>query len=161
MSLALRRLSTSQREATALTLFLDLGSGQAAAAMRVSLATLRRCLAEAGQRPKPFCLQAPECQLFRDRQRSPVSQASRAATRSPMGTLAQPGSRGKGGGVAGEHVARSNDVYGVHGRVRQDAAPSAEAPAQRRAGTAPPRPSQASQPTQIVPAPAGAPRRNG
>jgi hypothetical protein len=49
--LALRRLPTSQREATALTLFLDLGSGQAAATMRVSLATLRRCLAEAGQRP--------------------------------------------------------------------------------------------------------------
>jgi hypothetical protein len=71
--------------------------------------------------PKPFCLQTPECQLFRDRQRSLVSQASRAATRSPTGTLAQPGSRGKGGGVASEHVARSNDVYGVHGRVRQDA----------------------------------------
>jgi hypothetical protein len=94
VTLALRRLPTGQREATALTLFLDLGSGQAAAAMRVSLATLRRCLAEAGQL-RPFCLQAPECQLFRDRQRSPVSQASRAATRSPTGTLAQPGSRGK------------------------------------------------------------------
>ena len=85
MTLALRRLPTGEREAIAPTLFLDLSPGQAAAAMRVSLATLRRRLAEAGQRYGPFCLQAPKCQPYRDRQRSPVSQASRAATGSPTG----------------------------------------------------------------------------
>jgi len=47
VSLALRRLPTGQREAIALTLYLDLGPEQAAAAMRVSLATLRHRLAEA------------------------------------------------------------------------------------------------------------------
>src|SRR5262249_18425413 len=63
--------------AIVLTFYLDLSPWQTAAAMRVSLATLRRRLAEAGQRYGPSCLQTPEYQPYRDRQRSPVSQASR------------------------------------------------------------------------------------
>jgi DNA-directed RNA polymerase specialized sigma24 family protein len=47
VTFALRRLPTGQREAIALTLYLDLSPEQAAAAMRVSLATLRCRLAEA------------------------------------------------------------------------------------------------------------------
>src|SRR5215831_8913216 len=44
---ALRKLPTGQREAIVLTLYLDLNAEQAAAAMRVSPATLRRHLAKA------------------------------------------------------------------------------------------------------------------
>jgi DNA-directed RNA polymerase specialized sigma24 family protein len=47
VTLALRRLPAGQREAIVLTLYLDLSPEQAAAAMRVSLATLPRRLAEA------------------------------------------------------------------------------------------------------------------
>jgi DNA-directed RNA polymerase specialized sigma24 family protein len=47
VTLALRRLPTGQREAIVLTSYLDLSPDQAAAAMRVSLATLRRRLAGA------------------------------------------------------------------------------------------------------------------
>ena len=47
VTVALRRLPTGQREATVLTLYLDLSPEQAAAAMRVSLVTLQRRLAEA------------------------------------------------------------------------------------------------------------------
>jgi hypothetical protein len=54
---ALRRLPTGQREAIVLTLHRDLNPEQAAAAMRMSLATLRRRLDEAGQRCGPSCLQ--------------------------------------------------------------------------------------------------------
>ncbi len=47
VTLALRRLPASQREAIVLTFCLDLSPELAATAMRVSLATLRRRLAEA------------------------------------------------------------------------------------------------------------------
>jgi DNA-directed RNA polymerase specialized sigma24 family protein len=47
VTLALRRLPTGQREAIVLTFYLDLSAEQAAAAMRVSPATLRRHLAKA------------------------------------------------------------------------------------------------------------------
>jgi DNA-directed RNA polymerase specialized sigma24 family protein len=47
VTLALRRLPTGQREAIVLTFYLDLSVEQAAAAMRVSPATLRRHLAKA------------------------------------------------------------------------------------------------------------------
>lgn len=47
VTLALRRLPTSQREAIVLTFYLNLSAEQAAAAMRVSPATLRRQLAKA------------------------------------------------------------------------------------------------------------------
>jgi DNA-directed RNA polymerase specialized sigma24 family protein len=47
VTLALRRLPTGQREAIVLTFYLDLSAEQAAAAMRVSPATLRRHLARA------------------------------------------------------------------------------------------------------------------
>jgi hypothetical protein len=47
VTLALRRLPAGQREAIVLTFCLDLSPELAAAAMRVSLATLRRRLAEA------------------------------------------------------------------------------------------------------------------
>ena len=47
MTLALRRLPASQREAIVLTSCPDLSPDLAAAAVRVSLATLRRRLAEA------------------------------------------------------------------------------------------------------------------
>jgi DNA-directed RNA polymerase specialized sigma24 family protein len=46
VTLALRRLPTGQREAIVLTLYLDLSPEQAAAAMRMSPAKLRRRLAE-------------------------------------------------------------------------------------------------------------------
>ena len=47
VTLALRRLPASQREAIVLTSCPDLSPDLAAAGMRVSLATLRGCLAEA------------------------------------------------------------------------------------------------------------------
>ena len=47
MVLALRSLSAAQREAVVLTVYLDLTHEQAAAAMRVSQAALRRHLAAA------------------------------------------------------------------------------------------------------------------
>jgi DNA-directed RNA polymerase specialized sigma24 family protein len=56
VTLALRRPPAGQREAIVLTRYLDLNPEQAAAARRVSLATLRRRLAEAGQRYGPSCL---------------------------------------------------------------------------------------------------------
>jgi DNA-directed RNA polymerase specialized sigma24 family protein len=46
-TLALRRLPTSQREAIVLAFYLGLSPEQAGAACRVTLATLRRRLAEA------------------------------------------------------------------------------------------------------------------
>jgi hypothetical protein len=57
LTLALAGCQPGQREAIVLTVYLDLNPEQAAAAMRVSLATLRRRLDVAGQRCGPSCLQ--------------------------------------------------------------------------------------------------------
>ena len=69
-----------------LTLYLDFSPEQAAAAMRMSLATLRRRLAEAGSaRYGPSCLQTLATSRTATGSASQASQASRARTRHPGG----------------------------------------------------------------------------
>jgi len=81
VTLALRRLPTGQREAIVLTFYLDLNAEQAAAAMRVSPATLRRHLAKATSALRAALPANPQVPPAPPPTASAISQPHRAAHR--------------------------------------------------------------------------------